>query len=74
LYTVTEFETVRRRIGHREGIAEVLGDVLRERFDNHPDIATLAYRLAGSADLDGVIQTITTATDLDDLTLKYLDC
>lgn len=72
LYAITQFEEVRRRIGRREGIADVLGDVLRERFGEHPNISPLAYQLAGSADLDAVVQIITAATDLHDLYSKFL--
>jgi hypothetical protein len=72
LYAITQFEEVRRRIGRREGIADVLGDVLRERFGEHPNISPLAYQLAGSSDLDAVVQIITAATDLRDLYSKFL--
>lgn len=73
LYTVTQFDEVRRRIGRREGIADVLGDVLRERFGEHPNILVLAYRLAALTDLDAVIQIIATADGLDELNSKYLE-
>jgi hypothetical protein len=72
LHAITEFGSVRRLIGRREGIADVLGDVLRERFGRHPDIPALAYQLAGLPDLDAVLQIITAADELDDLSSTYL--
>jgi hypothetical protein len=74
LYAATQFDEVRRRIGRREGVADVLGDVLRERFGEHPEILVLAYRLAALTDLDAVIQIIATADSLDELHSKYLKC
>jgi hypothetical protein len=62
---VTDFDEVRRRISHRQGLADVLADVLAERFGEHPDILHIAYRLAASPDLDAVMRDITKATTLD---------
>jgi len=72
LHVITQYDELRRRIGHREGIADVLGDVLRERFGEHSNIPPLAYRLAALPNLDAVIQIITTADDFDELYAKYL--
>ncbi len=72
LYAIAQFEDVRQRISRREGICDVLGDVLRECFGEHPDLTKLAYRLAARTDLDTVIQIITTSTDLDELYSRYL--
>ena len=72
LHVITQYDELRQRIGHREGVADVLGDVLRERFGEHPKIPPLAYRLAALPDLDAVIEIITTADGFDDLYAKYL--
>jgi MoxR-like ATPase len=65
MHAVTDFDEVRRRISHRQGLADVLADVLAERFGEHPDIQLIAYRLAASPDLDAVMRDITKATTLD---------
>jgi hypothetical protein len=73
LHTITRFDDMRGRIARREGIADVLGDVLRERFGEHPKLSLLAYRLAALTDLDAVIQIIAATENLDDLYSKYLE-
>ena len=73
LHTITRFDDMRGRIGRREGITDVLGDILRERFGEHPRLSLLAYRLAALPDLDAVIQIIAGTEHLDDLYSQYLE-
>lgn len=41
--------------------------LLVERFGEHPDLAGVAHRLAGSRDRASAVHAITTAISLDDL-------
>ena len=66
-FAITNFDDVRQRISQRQGTADVIADLLADRFGDHLDIPLIAYRLAAKPSLDTVIRTITSATELDEV-------
>jgi hypothetical protein len=67
IFRDTEVGRALHQEGREEGRVELLSDLLRDRFGDHPNIPAVAHRLATGPNATTAVHAISTAATLEDL-------